>query len=249
MYHVKFIHYRKYYKKIICKYRIINTNIKKSDGLAVLNMGRRPARCYRYFGNKPYPKSRFNRGVPQLNQFAYESGNKKAKATQFPLRASIILLERENVSSQALSACRMSVNRFLVKHLGKDGFHLRVHPHPFHVLRINKMLSTAGADRLQTGMRHAFGKPEGLVARCRYGQVLISVRFARSEKDEKLKLVLESLRRGQFKFPGHTRVVVSNKVGFSDLTFKRYKELSAANLIEESGNHVKVLKRKGPIPT
>ncbi|GFU29219.1 hypothetical protein NPIL_532701, partial [Nephila pilipes] len=27
-------------------------------------MGRRPARCYRYCKNKPYPKSRFCRGVP-----------------------------------------------------------------------------------------------------------------------------------------------------------------------------------------
>lgn len=28
------------------------------------DMGRRPARCYRYCKNKPYPKSRYNRGVP-----------------------------------------------------------------------------------------------------------------------------------------------------------------------------------------
>jgi hypothetical protein len=28
-------------------------------------MARRPARCYRYCKNKPYPKSRFNRGVPE----------------------------------------------------------------------------------------------------------------------------------------------------------------------------------------
>ena len=27
-------------------------------------MGRRPFKCYRYQKNKPYPKSRFNRGVP-----------------------------------------------------------------------------------------------------------------------------------------------------------------------------------------
>lgn len=26
--------------------------------------GRRPARCYRYCKNKPFPKSRYNRGVP-----------------------------------------------------------------------------------------------------------------------------------------------------------------------------------------
>merc|ERR1711971_807826 len=47
----------------------------------------------------------------------------------------------------------------------KDQFHIRIHVHPYHVLRINKMLSCAGADRLQTGMRGAFGKPQGTVAR------------------------------------------------------------------------------------
>lgn len=33
-----------------------------------------------------------------------------------------------------------------------------------------------GADRLQTGMRGAFGKPTGLVARVDIGQILISIR-------------------------------------------------------------------------
>ncbi len=48
--------------------------------------------------------------------------------------------------------------------------------HPFHVLRINKMLSCAGADRLQTGMRGAFGKAQGTAARVAIGQVLMSIR-------------------------------------------------------------------------
>lgn len=48
--------------------------------------------------------------------------------------------------------------------------------HPFHVLRINKMLSCAGADRLQTGMRGAFGKPAGVAARVSIGQILLSIR-------------------------------------------------------------------------
>lgn len=42
---------------------------------------------------------------------------------------------------------------------------MRVRVHPFHVIRINKMLSCAGADRLQQGMRGAWGKPYGSVAR------------------------------------------------------------------------------------
>ena len=38
------------------------------------------------------------------------------------------------------------------------------------------MLSCAGADRLQTGMRGAFGKPNGTVARVNIGQIIMSVR-------------------------------------------------------------------------
>jgi large subunit ribosomal protein L10e len=52
-----------------------------------------------------------------------------------------------------LEAARIAANKYMVKNAGKDSFHLRVRVHPFHVLRINKMLSCAGADRLQTGRR------------------------------------------------------------------------------------------------
>lgn len=73
-------------------------------------------------------------------------------------------------------AARICANKYMVKTCGKDGFHMRVRKHPYHVVRINKMLSCAGADRLQTGMRGAFGKPQGLVARVDIGDILISVR-------------------------------------------------------------------------
>jgi hypothetical protein len=80
------------------------------------------------------------------------------------------------VTSEALEAARIAANKYMVKNAGKDTFHLRVRVHPFHVLRINKMLSCAGADRLQTGMRGAFGKPQGVCARVAIGQVLLSIR-------------------------------------------------------------------------
>jgi ribosomal protein L10e len=74
------------------------------------------------------------------------------------------------------------LHRYLVKIAGKEGFHLRVRVHPFHVVRINKMLSCAGADRLQTGMRGAWGKPNGSVARVNIGQIILSVRTRDSRK-------------------------------------------------------------------
>lgn len=72
----------------------------------------------------------------------------------------------------------------MVKTAGKEGFHLRVRAHPYHVVRINKMLSCAGADRLQTGMRGAFGKPNGTVARVNIGQILLSIRTRDSRKSD-----------------------------------------------------------------
>ena len=80
------------------------------------------------------------------------------------------------MTSEALEAARIAANKYMVKNAGKDTFHLRVRVHPFHVLRINKMLSCAGADRLQTGMRGAFGKPQGVCARVSIGQILLSIR-------------------------------------------------------------------------
>lgn len=81
-----------------------------------------------------------------------------------------------------------------MKHAGKEGFHLRIRAHPFHVVRINKMLSCAGADRLQTGMRGAFGKPNGVVARVNIGQILISVRTRDSSKAAPLQPTLWKLQ-------------------------------------------------------
>ena len=84
--------------------------------------------------------------------------------------------EKEQISSEALEAARIAANKYLTNKAGKDAFHLRIRIHPFHVLRINKMLSCAGADRLQTGMRGAFGKPIGKAARVSIGTILMSCR-------------------------------------------------------------------------
>ena len=59
-------------------------------------MGRRPARCYRYCKNKPYPKSRFCRGVPDAKIRIFDLGRKKAKVDEFP--------------STVATWCQMSMN-------------------------------------------------------------------------------------------------------------------------------------------
>ena len=65
-----------------------------------------------------------------------------------------------------------------------------------------------GADRLQTGMRGAFGKPQGTVARVRIGQPLLSVRTTDKHKEH----VIEALRRTKFKFPGRQKVKANSDI-------------------------------------
>merc|ERR1711970_760772 len=110
-------------------------------------------------------------------------------------------MELEQLSSEALEAARIAANKYMVKNSGNESF---------HVLRINKMLSCAGADRLQTGMRGAFGKALGTACRVKINQILYSVRVARKN----IPHAVEAFRRGKFKFPGRQKIAVSNKWGF-----------------------------------
>ena len=111
-------------------------------------MGRRPFKCYRYIQGKAYPKSRYNRSVPDPKLRFYDGGAKKAKWDKFPYCVHLVSDEREQISSEALEACRVAFNKYIATKLTKEGFHFRVRKHTWHVLRINKMLSCAGADRL-----------------------------------------------------------------------------------------------------
>merc|ERR1711963_1009291 len=170
-------------------FRFRDSSVRTSETTGSFKMGRRPARCYRYCKNKPYPKSRFCRGVPDPKIRIFDLGRKKAGVDEFPLCVHLVSDEYEQLSAEALEAGRICCNKYMVKHTAKDQFHIKIRVHPYHVLRINKMLSCAGADRLQTGMRGAFGKPQGTVARVNIGQPLMSVTY-----DKHKDSVIEALR-------------------------------------------------------
>merc|ERR1712110_1019262 len=211
--------------------------------LLVIKMGRRPARCYRYCKNKPYPKSRFCRGVPDPKIRIFDLGRKKAGVDEFPLCVHLVSDELEQLSAEALEAARICCNKYMVKHTAKDQFHIRIRVHPYRVLRINKMLSCAGADRLQTGMRGAYGKPQGTVARVDIGQILISIRT----KVQHIPAAKEALRRARYKFPGRQKLVDGTTWGFTKFTHKEYNQLQSENRLINCGVHVKSVNGRGSL--
>merc|ERR1719458_1910774 len=122
--------------------------------------------------------------------------------------------EMQQITSEAMEAARICTNKYMITNAGRDFYHFRIRPHPFHVIRINKTLSCAGADRLSTGMRGAFGKSYGTAARVHIGQVLVSIRT----QEAKVQIAAEALRRAKFKFAGRQKVHVSAFWGFSKFT-------------------------------
>jgi len=208
-------------------------------------MGRRPWKCYRQQKGKPYIKSRYCRGVPDPKIRIFDIGNRKAPVELFPLVVHMISLEKNQIASEALEAARITANRYLTKQCGKDGFHLRVRAQPFHVNRINKMLSCAGADRLQTGMRHAWGKPMGTCARVKIGSVLMSVRLKEANKAD----AVESLRRTAFRFPGKQKILIGDNWGFTRFKRAQYEWLRDNKLLIYDGINAKRANAKGKLRT
>lgn len=97
--------------------------------------------------------------------------------------------------------------------------------------------------RLQMGMRLAFGKPIGLVARVNIGQALLSIRT----KDQHKGNAMEALRRAKYKIPGKQKVVVSCKWGFTSMTREEYVTARQNGELTVDGANVNPKKSKGPL--
>jgi len=69
--------------------------------------------CDRQSTNKvqPYPKSRFNRGVPDPKIRIFDLGRKRANVDEFPLCVHMVSNEYEQLSSEALEAARICANK------------------------------------------------------------------------------------------------------------------------------------------
>ncbi len=115
---------------------------------------------------------------------------------------------RVQIRHNALEAARVAASK-KVTQLGEDNFFLKVVTFPHLVLRENKMIATAGADRLQEGMRKAFGKPIGLAARVEIGSTILEL----SVKAENLDKAKDAMWAASTKLPmrTHTDVIQLEK--------------------------------------
>jgi large subunit ribosomal protein L10e len=147
------------------------------------------------FYNKKYAP-----GTPNPKVARFTTGKFR---DDYDYKLQLICLTKIQIRSNALESARVAVSKKLAS-VGEENFYLRVVTYPHRVNRENKMIATAGADRLQEGMRKAFGKPVGVSARVNIGSVVIDLLV----KEENLEKAKEGMRSAIAKLPLKWKVVV-----------------------------------------
>jgi len=158
------------------------------------------AKNYRAVKGAPYTRKEYVRGSPSPKITKFTMGDTKSK---FSYQALLLAQEEAQIRHNALEAARVASNRVLMTKLGNN-YLLRVVPYPHTILRENKMIFGAHADRLQDGMRKAFGKPIGTAARVKPDQTIIEV----GVNEDGIEVAKEALERGQDKLPIPCRIVI-----------------------------------------
>jgi len=162
------------------------------------------ARNYREVKGAPYTRKKFIHGFPPPKITKFTVGNPSGS---YSYKLSLLAERRVQIRHNALEASRVAVNRYLQEKLGENYF-FRVLVLPHIILRENKMIFGAHADRLSDGMRGAFGKPIGTAARVEPNQPIVVVHV----NEDGLEIAKEAFRRGQAKLPTTCRVMIEKMV-------------------------------------
>lgn len=155
-------------------------------------MARKPAVMYREIKGMAYTRREYMGGVPNNRISQFDMGNLKE---EFPIKLTLKSKNRVQIRHTALEAGRIAANRVLTKEAGVSNYHLKVRAYPHIVLRENKLATGAGADRVSSGMRNAFGKNVGTAARLERDQAIMTVACTRAAFDSaKLALWKASMK-------------------------------------------------------
>lgn len=158
------------------------------------------AKNYREVKGQPYSRHEYIKSIPQSKITKFTMGDTKA---QFTHQATLIATQKAQIRTNALEAARVATNRVLMEKL-QNNYLLQVVPYPHNILRENKMIFGAHADRLQDGMSRAFGKPIGTAARVDVNQGIMQIKVTKEAVD----IAKEALKRGSIKLPIPCKIII-----------------------------------------
>jgi large subunit ribosomal protein L10e len=142
--------------------------------------------------------------VPPQKISKFTMGNSQMlNQGKLPHRLYLVAAESCQLRHNALEACRQFINKELDNNF-MNQYLFKVVPYPHHIQRENKMLTGAGADRMQTGMQLSFGKSMGKAALIKKGDKI----FMTCLPNEKaVRLTRELYQKIKPKLPCKTKAI------------------------------------------
>ena len=156
--------------------------------------------CYRKGNGQPYTRKQYIKGKPQIKIAKFQGGQQG----DYDFSVQLLINEKMQITHMAIESTRLSANKTLEKTTGETGYFSKLRIYPHVLLRENKMIAAAGADRLQEGMRRAFGKAVSLAARVKRGQCIMELQV----KKEHLEAAKKALKGACVKLPGTPSIKV-----------------------------------------
>lgn len=155
---------------------------------------------YRRGNGQPYTRKKYIKGKPQIKIAKFEGG----KPGDYDYIVQLMINEKMQITHMAIESARLAANKAVEKVAGETGYYSKLRVYPHVLLRENKMIAAAGADRLQEGMRRAFGKAGSLAARVKSGQCIMEIHV----KKDHLEVAKSSMRNACVKLPGTPTIKV-----------------------------------------
>lgn len=122
---------------------------------------------------------------------------------KFPHQLTLVSDESVQLRHNALEACRQFINKKMDEELGGQ-YLFKVIPFPHHIQRENKMLTAAGADRMQTGMQLSYGKSVGKAALLKPGSRIF---FIAVQNEKHAQMARQALNQIKAKLPCRSRIL------------------------------------------
>ena len=157
--------------------------------------------CYIRGNGQPYTRKKYIKGKPQIKIAKFEGGKKG----DYDYSVKLLINEKIQIVHVAIESTRLAANKTLEKTTGESGYFSKLRIYPHVLLRENKMIAAAGADRLQEGMRRAFGKALSLGARVKPGQCIMEMHV----KKEHVEAAKKALKGACVKLPGTPSISVT----------------------------------------
>lgn len=156
---------------------------------------------YRRGNGQVFARKEYIKGKPNIKIAKFQGG----KRGTYEYCVQLCLNEKMQIRHMAIESARLAANKTLEKTTGESGYYSRLRIYPHNLLRENKQIATAGADRISEGMRRSWGKAVSLGARLSPGQCVMELYV---NGQEHLDAAKRALKAACVKIPGTPTVRV-----------------------------------------